>query len=525
MKYFNHISGKSTPQTEPLFGETQIKNAAGGYTFEVDGMTFLNRFLTLGTEGGTFYVGERELTVESSKKIVQLIKTNGEAVAHQTVAMIKQNRLPKLDAALFTLALAATYGDAKAKKVVYDNVSNSCPTATHLFTFLANVQSLRGWSRGLRTGVSRWYLDKSFDKLAYQLVKYRQRNGWTHKDVLRLSHPSTSDSQLNGLLRYAVGKADPAEIGSPLIEGFHQAIASKNPVEIARLISDKGLTWEMIPTNFLNDLTVQAALIDAKMPLTALMRNLNRFTASGLLSNTSSSFTKLVASRLTNEEALGKSRMHPVNILNALTVYGSGHGDKGSLTWTPNQRIVAALEDMFHLSFNFVQGSGKDLLLAVDKSGSMTSDNIARMSINPAQASAAIALAFLKSEPNSELILFDTAVTIPKINKNSSYSEVLKAIGHGGGTDVSLPYRYAIEKKLVLDGIVTLTDNETWAGSRHASQVWGEYKRQVKQTKTALVAMTATSSTQFGDADDRVLNCSGFDAGIPKLVTDFFKGE
>src|SRR5690606_37272782 len=48
----------STMQTD----ERQVKNSAGGFVFEVSPEQRLRGFLVLGTEGGTFYVGERELT-------------------------------------------------------------------------------------------------------------------------------------------------------------------------------------------------------------------------------------------------------------------------------------------------------------------------------------------------------------------------------------------------------------------------------------------------------------------------------
>ena len=45
---------KVTPQSEPIPGSKQVPNSAGGHSFEVDIWTRLNRFLILGTEGGTY---------------------------------------------------------------------------------------------------------------------------------------------------------------------------------------------------------------------------------------------------------------------------------------------------------------------------------------------------------------------------------------------------------------------------------------------------------------------------------------
>ncbi len=44
-----------TPQAEPIPGTTQVPNSAGGFTWAVDRWSRLDRFLILGSEGGTFY--------------------------------------------------------------------------------------------------------------------------------------------------------------------------------------------------------------------------------------------------------------------------------------------------------------------------------------------------------------------------------------------------------------------------------------------------------------------------------------
>ena len=43
----------TTPQAEPMPGTNQVPNSAGGYTWAVDKWARLDRFLILGTEGGT----------------------------------------------------------------------------------------------------------------------------------------------------------------------------------------------------------------------------------------------------------------------------------------------------------------------------------------------------------------------------------------------------------------------------------------------------------------------------------------
>ena len=113
--FTKHVSTRlrhlATPQNEPIPGSTQIPNSAGGYAWAVDHWTRLDRFLVLGAEGGTFYVGERELTRESAAAVIAALAEDGARVVRRTVEISESGRAPKNDPALFVLALAAALGD------------------------------------------------------------------------------------------------------------------------------------------------------------------------------------------------------------------------------------------------------------------------------------------------------------------------------------------------------------------------------------------------------------------------------
>jgi len=47
---------------------------------------------------------------------------------------------------------------------------------------------MRGWGRALKAAAANWYLGKDSSDLAYQLVKYRNCEGWQHHDVLNVAH-------------------------------------------------------------------------------------------------------------------------------------------------------------------------------------------------------------------------------------------------------------------------------------------------------------------------------------------------
>src|SRR4051812_30364949 len=58
MKYSKHINIQKTSQSDQIPGSDQVMNNAGGFSFQVDDWTNLDRFLILGTEGGSYYASE-----------------------------------------------------------------------------------------------------------------------------------------------------------------------------------------------------------------------------------------------------------------------------------------------------------------------------------------------------------------------------------------------------------------------------------------------------------------------------------
>jgi 60 kDa SS-A/Ro ribonucleoprotein len=57
------------------------------------------------------------------------------------------------------------------------------------------IAGRRGWGRGLRRAVGNWYNGLPVEQLAFQAVKYQQRDGWSHRDALRLAHPQATSER------------------------------------------------------------------------------------------------------------------------------------------------------------------------------------------------------------------------------------------------------------------------------------------------------------------------------------------
>src|SRR5436189_4845634 len=59
INYAKIFNRRVTPQSQPIPGSTQVRNSGGGYSWQVDDWTRLDRFLILGAEGGTYYITDK----------------------------------------------------------------------------------------------------------------------------------------------------------------------------------------------------------------------------------------------------------------------------------------------------------------------------------------------------------------------------------------------------------------------------------------------------------------------------------
>lgn len=535
-----------TPQAEPIPASNQIPNSAGGFTWAVDKWTKLDRFLVLGTEGGTYYIAERTLTRENARGVVACITENGPRVVSRVVEVSQSGRAPKNDPALFVLAMAAGLGDDVTRALALTALSAVARTGTHLFHWLEYVKAFRGWGRGVRNAVARWYTRQAPSDLAYQLLKYQTRDGWAHRDALRLAHPKAPTMTHELLFRFAVrGWEGVIELkgGSDLefmerIEAV-QALRTMAPNDAARVIRIYRLTREMVPTQLLRHAVVWEALLD-RMPLTALVRNLGVMTKAGLLVSGSDA-TRQVAARLASTDASRKARVHPLSLLAALKTYAAGHGERGNGVWSPVSQVVDALDGAFYLAFENATSTGKRIMLALDVSGSMVTPVHGMPFLSCRAAAAALALVTATREPDHRFVAF-TNGSYPSLHSASGFNSGLTSLAISprqrlddvvkmtealpfGGTDCALPMVEALKHRWEVDVFVIYTDSETWAGSIHPAQALRDYREQMGiPAKLVVVGMTSNGFSIADPNDSGMLDVIGFDTATPEVISGFAGG-
>lgn len=531
--YTNGLSPKVTPQTAPILGKEDLmnQNNAGGYSFVLDKWKYLERFLILGTEGGTFYVKGRELTEDAARNVIKCIKEDGSRVVRIISDISDQGRAVKNDPAIFALALVFTYGNDEAKRAAINQFQTICRTGTHLFTFVQYIDTLRSWGRSVRKAIAKWYHAYDPAYLAYQMIKYKgrtvegTRNQWTHRDVLRSAHVKPKSTEYDRLFWYAT-KGNLDDELPPIIQA---AETLKRPdcslKELIDIIVKYKVPHEAWPTELKNEARVwEASLND--IPLTALIRNLNKLTALGVLSPASFGNLDLVTRKITDMEYLKHSRVHPLFVLSALKAYSIGQSGYGHLQWEPVHQIVDALDSAFYLSFGTIKPTGKRLCLGIDVSGSMSAQ-IGSINLTCAECAAVMAMVTARVEKNCAIMGFREEFTDLEITPKQSLSEIInKVFGHTfGNTDCALPMLWATENKYEFDAFCVYTDNETWHGEIHPSQALNQYRsKYVPDAKLVVVGMTATNFSIADPTDCNSLDVVGFDTATPMAIAEFIRG-
>lgn len=562
------IGTNITPQNKPVPGRPeQVKNNAGGYVFKIDPLAQLRRFLTIGSAGGSYYVGEDKMTQECVDLVLALTKTDTlhQQMVDEIVKISLEGRAKKQNPTLFALAVACQHGSTPAKRYARKQITKVVRTGTHLFLFVGYLQQFGGWSRGLRKAVAEWYTEKGVHDLSYQLIKYRQREGWTHRDVLRLTHPKFDIKKLEDRLllleqaetelsvkdeaaqelsimkakrntvAWTLGKETDGRLPNPIV-GFEK-VQSASVEEIPSILKTYTvLPWEALPDAAMNDPKVWDQLLDNGVPIGALLRQLPRLTQLGLIHPMGGVWTQDVFDILTNPEAVRKARIHPIQVLVALATYEQGHGMRS--VWTPVAKILDALDEMFYISFQNVPDTGLRTMDCLDVSGSMANYKAGNTPLTAREVSAALAMVSVRTQSNQMTMAFrgdggswyntgnDYLKMLP-LSSRQRLADVIRTVSSlsFGRTDCALPMVHAMKNEWEIDTFVIYTDNETWYGAIHPFQALKQY-RKVSGIDSRLVVVSLTPS-EFSIADPSdpgMLDISGFDSSVPNIITDFSLG-
>ncbi|XP_026511530.1 60 kDa SS-A/Ro ribonucleoprotein-like [Terrapene carolina triunguis] len=530
-------------QMQPL-NDKQVPNSEGGYVWQVTDINRLHRFLCFGSEGGTYYIKEQKLGFENAEVLIRLIEDGkGCDVVQEIKTFSQEGRAAKQEPMLFALAICSQCSDAKTKQAAFKAVSEVCRIPTHLFTFIQFKKDLKEgmkcgmWGRALRKAVADWYNGKNGLAVALAVTKYKQRNGWSHKDLLRLSHLKPASEGLAVVTKYITkgwkevqeaykDKEFSSETEKLLkyLEAVEKVKRTKDELEVIHLIEEYRLVREHLQTNHLKSKEVWKALLQ-EMPITAMLRNLGKMTANSVLEPASPEVA-IVCERLRNEKLL-KKICHSVDHEIFVGLFANKFGWVELLLF--DSVLSKQIQKMFMGSFSSVpsthtvEPTGKRFLLAVDVSASMTQRVLGSV-LNASTVAAAMCMVVARTEKDSNIVAFSHEMVSCPVTKDMTLPQVLLKMSEipMGGTDCSLPMIWAQKTHTAADVFIVFTDNETFAGNIHPAVALKEYREKMGIPAKLIVCGMTSNGFTIADPDDRgMLDICGFDTGALDVIRNF----
>jgi len=532
MNYKFFTQKTKTPQTQPIPGREaeMIQGRSGGWMFKAGIWKMLRRCLLIGTAKSTYYAGKRELTEDFVEVVRQAIAENPRRVAEE-ILYASDGRAINNSAPILALVLLSMGEERDAKQAFQEIFPQVIRTASHFYEWLSYTKSLRGFGTVIREVGTAWLSREDVKGLAYQLLKYQQRQGFTHRDVLRLFHVKPPTEDHRQLFEWVVKgwQELPAEIPSAaLAQIWWYEWLKRHPDQARKAIAKGRLTHEMAAPIGKMDQAAWQKLFK-EMPIGAMLRNLGSLTELGVLRAKAVANCDRIEAVLNNQARLRKGRIHPIDVLKALKTYQSGGRlGRSQKTWNPVDRIVDILEKALELSFDIAEPTGKVFMHAVDVSSSMSGCLVDSVGLSCCEIATTMALVTAKAEKNYMIRGFATDFRDLDISRKDTFSSAIRKASNQnfGGTDASVAYNWMSQKKFKADVVCFWTDSESWAGSRHPSQALAEYRRKVNSNIKAVYITLAPYGITLVDPNDPLSwDLAGFDPGTPRLIQMLATGE
>ena len=333
-------------RTTPAVGcrsRARSQTARGGFAWALDDWARLRRFLVLGSEGGSYYAGERQLTRENAEAVARCIEADGRA--HRRGDRRDQRRGPCAEERSGRVRARdggrrRRRGDTPrgargpAARVPHEHAPVPVRVVRRGLPRLGPRPAPRGrrlvrGAPGRRARLPGGEVPRAGGRDAPRRAAPRAPGGSRERrqpdarrdrraaPPVRVDRPRRRDRRTAARRRglrarpggRVAGAVRPSSSGSTACRARRSAAST----------STEAVVWE--------------ALLE-DMPMTALVRNLATMTRVGVLAPGSSGTAQAVA-QLGDRERIRKARVHPIALLSALRTYAEGHGVRGKLTWTP----------------------------------------------------------------------------------------------------------------------------------------------------------------------------------------------
>ncbi|XP_062337716.1 RNA-binding protein RO60-like [Osmerus eperlanus] len=522
----------------PLMND-HTENVVGVQPWEVTDVARLRRFLCYGSESGVYSTKEHRLGMESALALLAMVQEGkGCEVVEEIKRLTQEGQIVRSNPSLFAMAVCSQNSDVKTKQAAYHALKEVCRLPTHLFTFVQYKKELKEgmrcgiWGRALRKAVAEWYNEQDGMSLAVAVTKCKQRGGWSHQDLLRLSHMKPANEEIALLSKYitkgwkevqgAYNEKENSEEVARIVsylEVVEKVKHSSDEAEVIHLIEEHRLDRDQLLTNHLRSKEIWRALL-REMPIASVLTALGKMTADKVLEPGGSDLAT-VCERIQSEAVLKKAKIHPLSVLVASENYKRGLGNRGKVKWEPDSDILKTLESAFYKCFINVEPMGKRFVVAVDISTSLNSTVLGSL-VNSVVAAAAMTMVLVRTEAEMQVVTYSEGVVGPcTITADMPLAQVTAELIKipSGCTDCALPVLWASENEKLVDVFIIFTNNEAWFGQANPLETLRMYRHKTGIFSKLIVCGLTSNGLSIADPEDRgMLDICGFDLGAVDII-------
>ena len=151
------------------------------------------------------------------------------------------------------------------------------------------------------------------------------------------------------------------------------------------------------------------------------------------------------------------------------------------------------------------------------------------------EAAAAMVMVTTATEPDCTCYGFTSAtglrrdgtgLTLLDLGRRRSLADAVKSVSNMsfGATDAGLVIKHALDNSLSVDAFIIYTDNESWSGRDHVTNLLRCYREQSGiDARLVCVAFAANEYSVADPEDAGQMDLAGFDASAPAVISDFIR--
>lgn len=484
--------------SQPSNKRIPTTNAAGGTAYKTDAKHALAKTILVGTLADNAYTpGSAQL-----REVLELCAANTPEFVAKAALYAKEHGKLKDMPTLLLCYLGANGHNKLASSIAPRIMPTAKDMRNYVQIYRSGVVNRKGLGTSARNIVRRWFADRNIDEL------YKGSHGTSPSmlDCLRLTKPKPTSESHNQFYGWLAGKREAPE-GSLAARVKAWAADDSKPYPA-------GAPFELVAAHCKTPLQWEQLAMSASW--NATIKNLNTFARHGVFKQHGA--TAVIEHRL---KATPPKHVMPWSVY-ASYIYTQDNND------IPMSIKLAVQDALDSVLRNTPEIPGNSCVL-IDTSGSMTSAitgnrGSATSKISCSQASMLIAAAFLKRNPNTKIVTFDTSARLIQVNPRDSVATMTRGIPFtGGGTDLACGLR-GVAQLDNIQNLLVVSDNQSWmSGSSEAA--WSMVQQKHPGIRMACLDIAPETSVKLPEGR-RVMHMAGAfsDYYWPFLKT-FFAGE